>query len=194
MNYLKMAKNVIDHTSSSLNTLSANLPEDFESVVKKIISIEGRVILVGMGKSGYIAKKIASSLASTGTPSFFVHPAEASHGDLGMITKSDIVIMLSNSGETLELNDTMTYCKKFNVPIIAITMKKDSPLALSSNYLLLIPELVEASSVSAPTTSALLMLALGDALVICLHEARGFSESNFKTFHPGGKLGLQLNE
>lgn len=189
MDYLKIAKNVVDHASGSLKAMSANLPQDFVSVIEKIISLEGRVILAGIGKSGYVARKIAASLASTGTPSFFVHPAEASHGDLGMITKSDMVIMLSNSGETSELNDIITYCKKFGIPIVAITMQKDSSLARNSNYLLLIPELKEASSVSAPTTSSLVMLALGDALVVCLHEARGFSGSDFKTFHPGGKLG-----
>jgi arabinose-5-phosphate isomerase len=147
-----------------------------------------------MGKSGYIARKISSSLSSTGTPSFFVHPGEASHGDLGMITKQDIVIMLSNSGETKELSDTITYCEKYNIPIIGMTMNSGSTLAKSCDYLLLIPEFKEASSVSAPTTSAMVMLALGDALAVCLHEAKGFSSDDFRKFHPGGTLGKRLGQ
>lgn len=192
MDYQKLAKNVINHAASALSMLADNLPKDFVAVADRILKLKGRVILIGMGKSGYIARKISSSLSSTGTPSFFVHPGEASHGDLGMITKKDIVIMLSNSGETKELSDAITYCRKANIPIVGMTMKSTSTLAKNCNYLLLIPEFKEASSVSAPTTSAMVMLALGDALAICLHEAKGFSSDDFKKFHPGGKLGEDL--
>lgn len=192
MDYQKLAIDTINHAAEALVSLSNNLPNDFGSVVEKILELKGRVVLVGMGKSGYIARKISSSLSSTGTPSFFVHPGEASHGDLGMITKEDIVIMLSNWGESKELSDTIDYCKGANIPLIGMTMKPNSTLAKSCDYLLLIPEFKEASAISAPTTSAMVMLALGDALAICLHEAKGFSSDDFKKFHPGGKLGERL--
>ena len=126
MTHLEIAKNVINRQSRALEILSDNIPSDFPALVDHILKLKGRVILVGMGKSGYIAKKIAASLASTGTPAFFIHPSEASHGDLGMITDIDLVIMLSNSGETKELFDTVNYCKRYNIPIAAITMKEHS--------------------------------------------------------------------
>lgn len=192
MNYQEIARNVVESSSDALKLLANNLPGDFSAVVKKILSIKGRVVLVGMGKSGNIARKIASSLASTGTPSLFVHPGEASHGDLGMITESDIVIMLSNSGETKELFDTINYCKRYNIPIVGMTMKQNSTLAASSNFIFLIPHYNEASSISAPTTSSLIMLALGDALVVALHEAKGISKDDYRIFHPGGKIGANL--
>ena len=192
MNYQKIAEDVVRSSAKALRLLADNLPKDFNPVVEKVLSIKGRVILVGMGKSGYIARKIASSLASTGTPSLFVHPGEASHGDLGMITESDIVIMLSNSGETKELFDTINYCKRYNIPIVGMTMKPKSTLATSSNFIFLVPHYNEASSISAPTTSALIMLALGDALVVALHEAKGISKDDYRIFHPGGKIGANL--
>ncbi len=192
MNHLNIANNVIKSQSKALETLSSNIPSDFNKLVNCILELKGRVILVGMGKSGYIAKKIAASLASTGTPAFFIHPGEASHGDMGMITETDLVIMISNSGETQELFDTINYCKRYNIVIAAITMKKASTLANNSDFLLLLPEQKESSAISAPTTSALMTLSLGDALVTALHEARGFTEEDFKLFHPGGKIGANL--
>jgi arabinose-5-phosphate isomerase len=192
MTHLEIAKNVINRQSRALEILSDNIPSDFPALVDHILKLKGRVILVGMGKSGYIAKKIAASLASTGTPAFFIHPSEASHGDLGMITDIDLVIMLSNSGETKELFDTVNYCKRYNIPIAAITMKEYSSLANNSDFLLTLPIQSESSTLSAPTTSALMTLSLGDALVTALHEAKGFTQDDFKLFHPGGKIGANL--
>ena len=192
MTHLKIAKNVINDQSNALRLLADNVPLDFPALVNHILKLKGRVILVGMGKSGYIAKKIAASLASTGTPAFFIHPSEASHGDLGMITNIDLIIMLSNSGETKELFDTVNYCKRYNIPIAAITMNKKSTLANNSNFLLTLPMQKESSALSAPTTSALMTLSLGDALVTALHEAKGFTKDDFKLFHPGGKIGANL--
>ncbi len=146
----------------------------------------------GMGKSGHIGRKVAATLASTGTPASFVHPAEASHGDLGMITARDIILALSNSGETPELADMLAYAKRFGIPLIGITRDAASALADASDVVLLLPQVAEASPVGAPTTSTAMMLALGDALAIALLEARGFSTAEFATFHPGGKLGRQL--
>ena len=192
MHHLKIAKNVINGQSQALKVLADNIPSDFSALVDHILKLKGRVILVGIGKSGYIAKKIAASLASTGTPAFFIHPSEASHGDLGMITNIDLVIMLSNSGETKELFDTINYCKRYTIPIAAITMKEHSNLASNSDFLLTLPIQKESSTLSAPTTSALMTLSLGDALVTALHEAKGFTQEDFKLFHPGGKIGANL--
>lgn len=186
------AMRVIKTQADALEQLSKNLPKDFNAVADAIISCKGRVILSGIGKSGYIARKIAASLASTGTLSSYIHPAEASHGDLGMISQDDIVIMLSNSGETKELSDILSYCKRFAIKVIAMTMNHDSTLAKNSDFLLLVPKLSEASNVAAPTTSALMMLSLGDALMVATHEAKGFSSEDFKIYHPGGKLGANL--
>ncbi|NRB10762.1 MAG: KpsF/GutQ family sugar-phosphate isomerase [Rickettsiaceae bacterium] len=192
MNYQEIASKVILKESDALQKLATNIPADFSKVIDHILRIKGRVICIGMGKSGHIAKKIAASLASTGTPAFFIHPGEASHGDLGMITKSDIVLMLSNSGETKELSDTINYCKRYDIPIVAMTMNNNSTLAVNSTYLLSIPASTEASIVAAPTTSTLMCLALGDALMVALHESKGFLQDDFKEFHPGGKIGKNL--
>lgn len=192
MNFYKTAERVISEEATALNILKSQIPTDFSKVVEAILSLKGRLIILGIGKSGYIARKIAASLASTGTPAFYIHPAEASHGDLGMITKADMVFMLSNSGESRELFDTINYCKRFAIKIIAATMNPDSTLAKNSDFLLTIPTIKEASLLSAPTTSALMMLALGDAIIISLHEAKGFSKDDFLTFHPGGKIGANL--
>lgn len=192
MTHLNIAKTVIDKQASALEALSTNLPPDLASLTDYILALKGRVILIGMGKSGYIAKKIAASLASTGTPSFYIHPSEASHGDLGMITAEDLVIMLSKSGETQELFNTIDYCTKHHIKIASITMEENSTLANNSDFLLLLPKQNEASSVPAPTTSALMTLSLGDALITALHEARNFTKDHFKTFHPGGKIGTSL--
>lgn len=192
MNYSELAKEVIKNQSLALEILKENLPADFDNLIKEILNLKGRVILTGMGKSGYIAQKISASLSSTGTPSLYVHPGEASHGDLGMITDNDLVIMISNSGETKELFDTINYCKRFNIKIAAITMKIESTLAQNSSFLLLLPKQKESSNIAAPTTSALMTLSLGDAIVTSLHEAKGFTADDFKIFHPGGKIGANL--
>ena len=154
---------------------------------------KGRIIITGMGKSGHIGKKIAASLASTGTPSFFVHPAEASHGDLGMITEDDVVIAISNSGEAKELVDTLNYCKRFGISVIAITKNPDSTLARASSIVLLLPNNGEACPLGlAPTSSTTATLVLGDILTTGLIERKGFTKSDFNDRHPGGKLGSIL--
>ncbi len=183
---------VVKEEAKALEVFSSKSLENFSNVINLILKIQGRTILAGIGKSGYIAKKIASSLASTGTPAFYIHPSEASHGDLGMITSSDVVIMLSNSGETKELSDIINYCKRFNIKIIAITMNPNSNLGKNSDFVLTIPKTQEASLLSAPTTSAVMMLALGDAMTVALHEAKGFTKDNYRDFHPGGKIGSNL--
>jgi arabinose-5-phosphate isomerase len=161
--------------------------------VELITKATGRVIISGMGKSGHVGRKFASTLASTGTPASFVHPAEASHGDLGMITPQDVVIMLSNSGESTELRDILDYTQRFAVPLIAICSKPESTLAKAADVVLLIPQAQEACPIGlAPTTSTLLQLALGDAIAIALLEDKGFTKANFREFHPGGKLGAAL--
>ncbi len=192
MNYVTLAKDSILDQSKALHVLAHDIPHDFSDLVEYILKFKGRVVLMGMGKSGYIAKKIAASLASTGTPAFYIHPGEASHGDLGMITEIDMVIMLSNSGETKELFDTINYCKRFNIKIAAITMNGNSTLGKSSDFLLKLPTQSETSSISAPTTSSLMTLSIGDALVTTLHQSKGFTKEDFKIFHPGGKIGTNL--
>ncbi|ASY71962.1 KpsF/GutQ [Sinorhizobium fredii USDA 205] len=153
----------------------------------------GRVVVSGVGKSGHIGRKIAATMASTGTSAYFVHPTEASHGDLGMITSEDVLILLSWSGETAELANMLTYAKRFKVPIVSISSNRASILARNSNVALVLPKVPEACPHGlAPTTSAMLQLVVGDALAIALLERRGFSAEDFKTFHPGGKLGAQL--
>jgi arabinose-5-phosphate isomerase len=142
-----------------------------------------------MGKSGHIANKIAATFASTGTPAFSIHPGEASHGDLGMITQNDVVILLSNSGETKELKDIIYYCKRFEIPTIGIIRRAESELTKTSTVPLILPAIPEANRVNAPTTSTTMMLALGDALAVSLIDARGFNSEEFGVFHPGGKLG-----
>lgn len=188
----ELAKKVILKESNALIVLADNLPSDFDRLINHMIGFKGRVILTGIGKSGYIAHKIAASFASTGTVALYLHPAEASHGDLGMVTENDLVIMLSNSGETKELFDIMKYCKRFSIKIVVMTMNANSTMAVNSDFLLLIPKIKEVSDIAAPTTSAIMMLSLGDALTTALHEARGFSENDFRIYHPGGKIGANL--
>jgi arabinose-5-phosphate isomerase len=178
--------------------LSGALGEAFANAVDKIktasaASKHGRVIVTGMGKSGHIGRKIAATFASTGTPSYFVHPGEASHGDLGVITPHDIIIALSWSGETIELKDLLDYATRFSVPLIAITSKADSALARAADIVLQLPTATEACSLGlAPTTSTLMQLAIGDALAVALFESHGFTALDFKALHPGGKLGAVL--
>lgn len=173
--------------------LGSSLGEALADAVAVIRKAPGRVIITGMGKSGHIARKIAATLASTGTPALFVHPAEASHGDLGMITAQDVVVMLSNSGESAELRDILVYSRRFKVPLIAMTSRRASTLGREADIVLELPEAKEACPNGlAPTTSTLLQLALGDALAMALLEDKGFSPMDYKNFHPGGKLGAQL--
>ncbi len=173
--------------------LAQNLPADFDAAVDRILSISGRVVVSGIGKSGHVARKIAGTLASTGTPALFVHPSEASHGDLGMVMPVDICIMLSNSGETTELADLTAYCLRFGVPIIAMSSAPDSSLMRAAALRLILPKQPEACTIGmAPTTSSTMMMALGDALAVALMDARQFEVSAFRSFHPGGKLGAQL--
>lgn len=171
------------------------LPEDFVPAVEAILGTNGRVILSGIGKSGHIARKISSTFASTGTPSAFVHPAEASHGDLGMVMPGDLTILISNSGETAELRDMVAHVARFAIPMVAISGKPDSTLMQAADFRLTLPPAPEACVIGmAPTTSTTLTLALGDALAVAVMERRGFQPEHFRTFHPGGKLGAQLSK
>jgi arabinose-5-phosphate isomerase len=173
--------------------LEGDLAEPFARAVELLAAISGRVIVTGVGKSGHIGSKIAATLASTGTPAFFVHPAEANHGDLGMIARDDAIIALSWSGETQELKGIISYSRRFSIPLIAITAGETSALAREADVLLLLPRAAEACPHGlAPTTSTLLQLVMGDALAIALLEARGFTPEHFRTFHPGGQLGANL--
>lgn len=174
--------------------LSGPLCEPFRRAVEVIGDSDGRVIVTGVGKSGHIGTKIAATFASTGTPAFFVHPVEANHGDLGMVTSNDVIIALSWSGESSELQGIVAYSRRFSIPLIAITSGERSTLAREADVLLLLPKEQEACPHGlAPTTSTLMQLAMGDALAVSLLEARGFTATDFKTFHPGGKLGASLS-
>ncbi len=175
------------------DALNSDLGQAFTKAVHTISGIDGRVIVTGVGKSGHVGTKIAATLASTGTPAYFVHSAEANHGDLGMITRSDTVLAISWSGETIELKGTLAYAKRFSIPLIAITSNPNSALGREADIGLILPKMQEACpNRLAPTTSTLLQLAIGDALAIALLESRGFSASDFHTFHPGGSLGANL--
>lgn len=187
------ARRALDIESAAVAALVDRVDQGFRQCVELILGCGGRVVLTGMGKSGHIGKKIAATFASTGTPSLFVHPAEASHGDLGMIEKRDVVIAISKSGESPELGDILTYCRRFAIPIIAITAEASSCLARAANHVLLLPSVEEACPLGlAPTTSTTMTLALGDALAIACMRARDFQASHFREFHPGGKLGQKL--
>lgn len=194
MNSLQVARRVIRLEQDGLGQLADSLDDTFNAIVSRLKDIKGRVICAGVGKSGHVARKIAATLASTGAPAQFVHPTEASHGDLGMITPDDAVLALSKSGETKELGDMMAYCRRFGTPLIGMTCGADSGLAKASDYLLLVPDAPEAcAETRAPTTSTTLMMALGDALAVALLEARGFTAQDFKMYHPGGALGAALS-
>lgn len=183
----------IDAIQQALSEDGSPLSKAFTETVKTIRAAKGRTIVTGMGKSGHIARKIAATMASTGTPALYVHPGEASHGDLGMIADDDVVIALSNSGETPELGDIIGYCGRFDIPLIGMTSGATSSLAQGSNICLLVPKSAEACGITkAPTTSTTQMLALGDAIAVALLRQKGFSERDFHTFHPGGKLGAAL--
>jgi arabinose-5-phosphate isomerase len=190
---LSEAQRVLKAEAEALRALAEKLDGDFTRAVEKLKSISGRVIISGMGKPGHIGRKIAATMASTGTPAYFVHPGEASHGDLGMITRADAVMMLSNSGATAELADMIAYTRRFEIPLIAITSNAESELGRHADFKLLLPKLPEACPLElAPMTSTTMMLALGDALAAALMAARGFTAEKFSHFHPGGKLGHKL--
>lgn len=173
--------------------LSSGLAVSFQRAVETIIGITGRVIVTGVGKSGHIGVKIAATLASTGTPAFFVHAAEANHGDLGMIGTTDVVLAFSKGGESAEIRSIVSYTRRFSIPLIAVTCSEKSSLASASDIILLMPNEAEACPHGlAPTTSTLMQLAMGDALAIALLETRGFTARDFHVFHPGGKLGASL--
>ncbi len=188
-NYIDSAVKTINSGIEGLRSIIEVLNDDYIKIIDMILNCKGRVILSGMGKSGHVANKIAATLASTGTPSFAIHPGEASHGDLGMITADDIVILLSNSGETKELSDILFYCKRFSIPIVSFVRNADSQLVRASEVPLVLSKAPEANEVNAPTTSTTMMMALGDAIAVSLLEARGFNSESFGVFHPGGKLG-----
>lgn len=190
---LKVAKRVVTEEAKALLVLSNTIDDVFSAAVLKLHERKGRVVLTGVGKSSRIAQKVASTLTSTGTPAFFVHPTEASHGDLGMIQDNDTLIALSRSGESSELKDILVYCKQHSIPIVAITAVVDSALAKRSDFVLRLPEHEEACSLGlAPTTSSIMMLAVGDALAVACLELKRFTKNDFKLLHPAGKLGLNL--
>ncbi|MWD29904.1 KpsF/GutQ family sugar-phosphate isomerase [Aquicoccus sp. SCR17] len=190
---LATARRVLEDEAAALSQLSRDLPEDFAPALQRILESRGRVIVSGIGKSGHVGRKIASTLASTGTPAAFVHGAEASHGDMGMVTREDICLLISNSGETAELRDLLYHTRRFAIPLIAISSRPGSTLMQAADYRLTLPDLPEACAIGmAPTTSTALTMALGDALAVALMEARGFVAEDFGVFHPGGKLGAQM--
>jgi arabinose-5-phosphate isomerase len=190
---LDTARQVLALESEALNALAASLDDRFAQAVSVLAGTAGRVVVSGMGKSGHVARKIAATLASTGTPALFVHPAEASHGDLGMIVPGDAVLALSNSGEAPELADLIGHAKRFGLPLVGITGRPGSTLARAADVPLLLPEAPEACPMGlAPTTSTTMQIALGDALAVSLMNRRGFTAADFRVFHPGGKLGARL--
>jgi arabinose-5-phosphate isomerase len=190
---LKSARRVLHLEAQGLAALADSLGRPFVKALDLIVGIGGRVVVTGIGKSGHVARKIAATLSSTGTPAFFVHPAEASHGDLGMITERDLLLALSNSGETAELADLVAYTKRFAIPLVVVTAKPDSALAEAATVALVYPTADEACPMGlAPTTSTTMMLALGDALAVALLERKGFSADDFRVLHPGGRLGRRL--
>ena len=191
------AKRTIEAEAEALHKLAraldAELGAPFAAAAKALAGAKGRVIVTGMGKSGHIARKIAATFASTGRPAYFVHPAEASHGDLGMIVEEDCVLAISRSGDVVELTDILHHCRRLKIPLIAMTFRRESALGEASDVVLLLPDCGEASDAApAPTTSTTMCLALGDALAVALLDAAGFTAAAFKPLHPGGKLGAML--
>ncbi|MBL9074455.1 KpsF/GutQ family sugar-phosphate isomerase [Tabrizicola sp.] len=190
---LATGQRVIRREAGALATLAEGLDDSFAKAVTLLMAAKGRVIVSGMGKSGHIARKIAATFASTGTPAHFVHPAEASHGDLGMVAEGDVLIVLSNSGETPELADILAHAKRFGIPLIGVASREGSTLMRQATVGILLPQVPEACETGiVPTTSTTMTLALGDALAIALMEHRAFTPEHFRMFHPGGKLGARL--
>ena len=191
---LDAGRQVLATESAALAVLADSLDERFTEAVRLLAATTGRVVVSGMGKSGHVGRKIAATLASTGTPALFVHPAEASHGDLGMVVAGDSVLALSNSGETTELSDIVTHTRRYGLPLVGVTSRAESTLARMADVALILPDCPEACPMGlAPTTSTTMMLALGDALAVALLSRRGFTAADFRAFHPGGRLGAQLS-
>ena len=191
---LETGRRVIDIEARALDLLTAALDDSFAAAVEIILKARGRVIVSGMGKSGHVGRKIAATFASTGTPAQFVHPAEASHGDLGMVTPEDVALVLSNSGETPELADIIAHTRRFSIPLIGVASREGSTLLRQSDVAILLPRAEEACGTGVvPTTSTTMTLALGDALAVALMEHRQFTPEDFRTYHPGGKLGARLS-
>lgn len=192
---LATGRRVISQEADALVLLSQSIGDNFATAVDLMLAARGRVIVSGMGKSGHIARKIAATLASTGTPAQFVHPAEASHGDLGMMTREDVVLVLSNSGETPELANVIAYTRRFEIPMIGVASRPDSTLIRQSDVAILLPKADEVCPMGlAPTTSTTMTLALGDAFAVALMEHRKFTPENYRDFHPGGNLGARLSK
>lgn len=192
--YLDTARRVILTEAEGLAQLAGALGDSFDRAVEAILVARGRVVVSGMGKSGHVGRKIAATLASTGTPAQFVHPAEASHGDLGMVTQSDVALVLSNSGETPELADLIAHTRRFQIPLIGVASRAESTLLRQADVALVLPAAAEACGTGiVPTTSTTMTMALGDALAVALMEHRKFTPEHFRTFHPGGKLGAKLS-
>jgi arabinose-5-phosphate isomerase len=195
LEFAAVGRRVIAREAQALTELEGSIDQNFSQAVDLILQSTGRVIVSGMGKSGHIARKIAATFASTGTPAHFVHPAEASHGDLGMMARGDVALVMSNSGETPELADMIAYTRRFEIPLIGIAGHASSTLLVSSDVALLLPPAQEACDQGiVPTTSTTMTLALGDALAIALMEHRKFTPENFRDYHPGGKLGARLSK
>ncbi|WP_299600653.1 KpsF/GutQ family sugar-phosphate isomerase [uncultured Tateyamaria sp.] len=192
--FIDTAKRVIRTEAEALTVMADQLDDSFRAAIDLLLNANGRIIVTGIGKSGHIARKIAATLASTGTPAQFVHPAEASHGDLGMVTRSDVVLAISNSGEAPELANMIAFSRRFEIPLIGITKAPKSALGRACDAVLQLPDLGEACGTGVvPTTSTTLTLAMGDALAVALMEHREFTEEHFREFHPGGKLGAKLS-
>ncbi len=192
--FLKTARQVVTDEARALDVLAEGLDEHFAEAVQLILQATGRIIISGIGKSGHIGHKIAATLASTGTPAYFVHPAEASHGDLGMVSKGDVVLAISNSGEAPELANLLAFTRRFGIPLIGLSSKPESTLMKQADVHLLIPSLGEACGFGmVPSISTTLTLAMGDALAIALMKYRDFKPEDFRAYHPGGKLGAQLS-
>lgn len=186
-------RRVLELEGNALTAFAGTLDASFAAAVDQMMSVKGRVLVCGIGKSGHVARKIAATLASTGTPSQFLHASEAAHGDLGMVTMDDAVLVLSNSGETTELSEVIRYTRRYRIPLIGVASRRDSTLLKASDIALLLPRAQEACPVGlAPTTSTTLTMALGDALAVAIMERRGFTPEKFHQFHPGGALGAQL--
>jgi len=191
--FIDTARSVIRAEAEALDILADSLDETFRAAIDLLLNAQGRVIVTGIGKSGHIARKIAATLASTGTPAQFVHPAEASHGDLGMVTRSDVVLAISNSGEAPELANMVAFSRRFDIPLVGITKAPDSALGNQCDVVLRLPDLGEACGTGiVPTISTTLTLAMGDALAVALMKHRSFTAEHFRDFHPGGKLGALL--
>ena len=188
-----VARRVLACEAKALGEMADGLGEPFARAVEILAGAKGRIVCTGIGKSGHVARKIAATLASTGAPSLFVHAAEASHGDLGMVGVDDVILALSKTGETRELADILAYAKRFAMPLIAITAVEDSALGRAADIVLVLPDAPEATgTLNAPTTSTTLQIALGDALAVALLERKGFTANDFGVLHPGGKLGAML--